>query len=65
MYMYINTCEQGYQSTSFLGKYKEYIFTPTNICFEIIMSIWAEIPMMNKQTLIRLHWVLSYWRKSL
>ena len=33
--MYINTCEQGYQSTSFIGKYKEYLCSPNNICFEI------------------------------
>ena len=38
MYMYINTCEQGYQSTAFIGKYKEYLCSPNNICFEIIMS---------------------------
>ena len=35
-YMYINTCGQGYQTTSFKGKYKEYLFSPNNICIEII-----------------------------
>ena len=49
MYTYINTCEQGYQTTSFKGKYKEYLFTPNNICIEIIMSrssyytVWIEL----------------------
>ena len=50
MYIYINTCEQGYQSNSFIGKYKECLFTPNNICF-------AEIPIMNKQKPIRTDYI--------
>ena len=60
MFMYINTCEQGYQSTYFIGKYKEYILARNNIGFEIFMSRTSYYE-QAKATI----GILSYSRESL